>query len=1481
MLQVLHGEAIAICIEEPGVDGAEFLLRRDSGREYWQAKRQVLSQGNWSLRLLKTKGVLDFFLERLRAGDSCVFASMSDAPELRVLAEKARNAESWEVFHNVFLRAGGRENFDELRSQWNSLPDKEVFNCLRRIRVEAAGECTFESLLTCVARVTFAGPPQTALAVLQQVYLSSVHQTLSAEAIQQHLKSYGVQRRAFMLSAADRDALFGITDAYIAGQRSRLIRGRLLERQIAAEVVKRVTDTEQSLDLVLVGRAGVGKSGCLLQVVEGLRRLGLPILAFRLNGVSPVSSPQALGKELNLPESPAVVLARAFPGKPIVLAIDQLDFMSATSGRHPAFFDVIAAVVEEVRGLRASNRVHLVLACRQFDFENDHRFRRLLSPDQPPILIGPLTEREVTDVITAEHPGAARLSPRQLELLQLPQNLSLFIEAGLVAKEAPSFITQKDLFDCYWETKCRAVSAACPDGGAQWLSLIKLLTEEMSVRQELSVPKARLDGFSPALLGAMVSEGVLTFDKQRYGFGHESFFDYCFARSIASRNAKLLTFLESDDQQLFRRAQLRQVLVYLRDDDPARYLCSVPEVLRSDKVRSHLKLLVLELLASFPNPLDEELGVLLPYLEEELDCRRHQKANPNRIGSRAFDTFFASRSIFSAAKRLGYIERWLNSGEPWLEDLMALYLRWQAFQHADAVAELLEPCAGKGGQWAIRLRHIMEWGNLGKGRRFFDLFLRLLDDGTLDDAGSRFGSNGTFWGTLGDLAECQPIWLAELAAHWLDRRVAVGLAAGGAEQGVSLGMEFGVEELSSSAEAAPKEYLEQVLPAILRAAQAFACKDTGALSRDGVWWSRYRGEHVGVGEAYLVACESALRCMGKGDPDSLRPFVTELRSQPLHTANHLLLTAYLVAPTSFAEEALQLLADEPGRLLCGFEDSAHWVSRCVIEQCSPHCTEETYRRLEAAVLAYTTEYERSEEGSAYRGHAAYCLASGLPPSRRSTAMKEQYAKWQEMFSEPDGPPRGIRAYSVVSPIPRDVAEGFSDGEWLEAIAEHNADRGMPDWKNPERGGASEFAALMHEFVQKDPERFARLCLRFPQDTHPSYLMNVLYGLNGAVVAPSLKCDVARRTFESTSKACLKAALDVLGGLGDFKLPEDAMDFIRRMATTHPDPEAARCEHDISIDESHLASEGINSVRGRAAEAIGKLVRRNLGCLGAFSTTIDLLVDDTSISVRTCVVSTLSAVAAHDAPRALTLLERLVQGDSPLLATNSVHSFVGAGLRTHLAEVRPFILRMLASKYKEARRSGGVLACLARLYHRSAGDLAEIAFAGDIQCRLGATTVAKDNFTNSDCKEWCECKLKILFNDPEADVRKEAARCFWWLWHQPLLPLDNFDSLIRAFVESSAFGEEPTFLLHALEDTQQRVPSVILAICEQFVAKCAEQARDIRTSLAADEHTVGKLVFRAYAQFESEELRGRTLNLIDRMCEEGLQSAGQHLGEFER
>jgi hypothetical protein len=1160
--------------------------------------------------------------------------------------------------------------------------------------------------------------------------------------------------------------------------------------------------------------------------------------------------------------------------------------VSTTSGRHPDFFDTVAALISEVRGLRSEAEIHLILSCRQFDFEHDARLRAVLPKGESPFKIGELSEAEVRSVLAAEGADVSRLTPPQLKLLLTPQNLALFIESGLVRDNRPSFLSQKELFDAYWQAKRTALAAAWPAEAGEWKPILETLTREMNDAQELSVPKARLDALSPHFLGVMVSAGVLTFDGRRYGFSHESFFDYCFARTFAGGQQELADFLEADPQHLFRRTQTRQVLVYLRDDNRARYVRNVEPLLTSDRIRSHLKLLIIEMIAAFPDPGDDEWAILLPRIQSQLDCLRRNETNADRIAARAFDSFRASRTLFGVADRLGYVGRWLNSGEPHLENVMVTYLRWQTDEHGDRVAELIEPFAGRGGEWTARLRYMMEVHDLGRSRRYFDLFLRLLDDGTLDEARDRFISNGTFWSMLYGFSKERPDWCAEVAARWLDRQVARAIAnrQEGQPPNVSMHDEAGVHDLFESARNAPHEFLAHVLPSVVRASEATAYRQEQDFPRDSIWSFRMTGPHISLDMAYLSACETALEIIGKQSPENLRPFIALLRSSRTNTANGLLLNAFREAGEQFAEEAMTLLCAEPTRLDCGYLDSSHWISKCLIEECSPHCSPDTFAALEAVLSGYTTDYERSKDGAEIRGRASFTLLSALAPSRQSPETSKRIADLAAQFRTPDSAPRGIRCYTVVSPISEEAAKEMSDTDWLAAMAEYRGVGHHRDWAHPEIGGEQELAGMMQKFVERQPERFAKLALRFPPGTDSSYLMNVLYGLKEAAIPAALKLEVVRKVFDLDDQGCLNAAADLLSKIvGEF-LPQDAIDFLIRLAQ-HPNPDRelwrAEKEGEIAYFSGDILTCGINTVRGRTAEAIRDLLFTDRRYLDAFLTTIERLVWDPSISVRACAASTLLAVAVHDADKALSLFNTLSETEDALLATHFAEDFIRRGLPKYFATMRPHIERMLDSKQDKVRQAGARLACLARLTHKDADDLASIALNGDAASRLGMAEIAEHNLTHRDCRAWCEETLAVLFDDADAAVRQKSARCFWHLWQNPELPLADYDSVIARFLKSAAFAEDPSYLLYTLQDSRQKLPEVVLDVCEHFVERCAAQARDIRTHRAADEHTVGPLVFRAYQQLATQRPQLRALRLIDRMCEEGLDSAAKNLLEFER
>ena len=100
----------------------------------------------------------------------------------------------------------------------------------------------------------------------------------------------------------------------------------------------------------------------------------------------------------------------------------------------------------------------MIVVCREFDWKNDDRQRRLAPPDSTKqVEISEFPYDEVVSILTDEGFDTASFRKGQLQLLRLPQNLSLFLEADFGASPRPVFGTAKELFDRYWNAKRKAV----------------------------------------------------------------------------------------------------------------------------------------------------------------------------------------------------------------------------------------------------------------------------------------------------------------------------------------------------------------------------------------------------------------------------------------------------------------------------------------------------------------------------------------------------------------------------------------------------------------------------------------------------------------------------------------------------------------------------------------------------------------------------------------------------------------------------------------------------------------------------------------------------------------------------------------------------------------------------------------------------------------------------------------------------------------
>jgi hypothetical protein len=1467
MAEVMEERAESIRLEPPGKEGegAEFWLRKGDITEYHQVKRQYGRYGRWNLAELEAKPrkVLSHFFDKLNDSDAwCVFVSTQAAYQLDELSNRARGSTCFEEFDQVFLKDDKNSKvFNDLCDRWN-VPDNktEAYEALKRIRVETVSEnflrTTVESHLTALVD----GNPADVKDILAQFALHKVHQELIALNIWNHLETRGYRPRQWGKDPRVLEAIKAQNDRYLSPLRNEVIAGVTILRDEVESILDDLVSSDNNKGVLISGEAGVGKSNVILQVVEALHDQGWPVLAFRVDRLNHTQLPDDVGSQLGLPGSPANVLASVSQGQDCVLVIDQLDAVSLASGRNPSFFDCIHEIINQTQ---THPKMRLLLACRKFDIDNDHRLRRLTDKQGAVdvVPIKPLLHETVRGVVDDLGLDSRRLNTKQLDLLSVPLHLRLLSEISEnTTIDALNFGTARDLYREYWSYK-QAVIRERLGRPFQWTRVINTLCDYMSDRQVLHAPEDIIDEYLDDAK-AMASEHVLILDNKNYAFFHEGFFDYAFARRFATSGNDLLSLLISSEQHLFRRAQVRQILLHEREIDFDNYIQDLNALLTCSNIRFHLKKVVFSLLEELTDPREEEWKVIADFIDNSEDPRSREV---QRI-------LYGSVPWFNLLDSLGLIEKWLaDRDKTFVIRARDLLISVQK-KLSNRVSELIEPYIGVSEEWNGRLAYLMQFSDFGAGRRFFELTLKLIDKGILDKVGTENPISDNFWfsGRHINLPENHPDSACELIGHYLKRRLTLTLAAGRFNPFDQNEDSYGdtlKRALLTSAKGAPAEFVAQVLPFMLHVIGFTAESEEHPPYHDSVWIYHDYDWVADAKEAILVAMVSALSDLAVNKPEYFEYIAEQLKDLDFKTVQYLLIRSYAANGEKFVADATDYLCAQITRLETGYISSSHWATRQLLESITPHCSDFQLSRLESAILNYYSEWEQSEEGSYSRGHAQFVLLGGFDSSRRSEPVSRRLEELAQKFgSWPSDPQERVRGGIVRSPISESEADKMTDGEWIEAVARYNYTH--RDHKGSEDhdflvGGAHELSGVLENQAKKDPTRFAELVQRFPDETHKYYFEAILRGISDVGLDVRTVLRACQRCHRLPDHPCGRWICQPIARLAEKPLPNEALDIVAWYATEDPNPEQELWHTKASGGACYyggdISGAGLNSVRGAAANCIGTLIYYDTDRIGYFLPTLEQMVQDPSIAVRSWIVTTLTALLKHDRDLAVQLFQQLCETEDVLLGTYHVERFLKYALQTHFDSLKPILERMLSSEVPEAVRIGARQACLASLYLEEAKPLADLCLSGTETQRLSSAEVFALNLR--EYRPLCEDKLIQLFDDPDDKVRVEATKCFNQFEGDEL---GEYVGLIETFVKSSAFDITRSSLIDALEKTTAKLPNITCQVCERYLDAAGSHSSYERH--AWSDINVSQLILRIYRQTEDEKLIARCLDLIDRIMQ---------------
>ena len=1465
VIDVFLGDFQSITVEAIGEEskGVEFHLQNlDNSLQFHSVKRQKQG-GDWSVAKLcqpdKATGrsmLGDLFNKRqTHASAQTRFVSSTGANELRELSEGADTPSSVAEFRKA-LSPKLVAKFDQSILPICGGDEEFAFGALKNLEVILRVQ---KDLIRSVERridVLFYRTDRSALSpgdlrrMIAEFILSNLGRPIDRARLESFFAENKIGVRDWKTDNTVRQAVTAVNNRYLAVAETELINAAQITRDVVGQIMETLADST-SRGALLIAPGGFGKSCAVVQCLARLSDDRTPFLCLRMDSFQPCNTSRQLGEQLDLPASPAVVLARIADNAPSVLVVDQLDAMSLVSGRNPAMWEVFDELRREVE---AYPNMRVILACRDFDLSHDQRLRKLGDPHSgfTKHTLGKLSRGDVESALMTAGYGHLKLTDRQVEILGVPLHLLLFLQG----EPTKDFTSVAQLYDRYWRRKKQNLRERL-GRETHWNEVIDALVQKMSDQQVLFAPKVVADDWEEDAQ-AMTSEHVLVeFQNQsQYRFFHESFFDYAYARRFSASARGVVEFLESTEQHLFRRAQVRQILAFRRDNDFNRYINDLRELFQSPKVRFHIKRMVASGLSRIDDPRAEEWSIAEPYLFNGDLSRYVSSALRNHIG------------WFDLLDSLGIFEGWLASNDALLNNAAIWYLESRDLhdKSSQRTAELIAPYAARDGEWRQRILRIMSWGKAHKSTEMAAIYLDLVRRGAYDAYnGDHTGSD--FWSQHHDAEKESPRFIIDVLVTWFDRTLDQfddGNSWKFLDNCRQNHSHTGASLVCKAASAEPEYYVAQMLPrvaATILKTEAF--RGGELVNRTWPFLSNY-GEVYDIDDAVLLSLRRSLQHLATHDVATFREHAATITPHPHRTFGYLLLRSWADNPEEFADECAEYLIADQRRLTIGYDswsgggegtvESA--ISRIALKAISPHCSTDHFQQLESRIIGYCDEYER--QTPQMRGYGEFLLLRSLDRSRiakrtalRIEELERKFPEFTDAIVEEDE--TGL-VKCVGSPITQEVAERMTDDQWISAMRKYD---GTTDRL---KGGPIELSRLLAEFARTERIRFASLVERMPDDLHSTYFSAILDGLCSRYANLSADEKAMDQTaIEATptgtflnvidrldllpGRPCGTAICGCIRVLSDRQLPSRALEVVSWYAMNDPDPEIDSWRrYEGGKDDLH--THGINCVRGQAAEAVASLLFDDQSRFEAVRPALVALSKHPVASVRTCAIDAFLALLNFARDLAVQLFLQACEGSAAICATRPFDRFVHYAIYTHYGQLREILQFALNSDNADAVENAARQIILAELGDVDVGDDASKIRSGSETMRKAAVDVYAKNISHDLVGDRCAKRLECFFSDDAESVRREVCSAFFHVSGDRLLQLKEF---ITRFIESKCFQDEPYDLLRALEQSNVRLPEIVCRAAERVLEFLGEEGTHIayRGSMVA--HGISTLVVRQYEQ----------------------------------
>ena len=1330
LLDLIQERLSSVEVERLGEEGigVEYIANElGGGRRYYQCKVSNGSNNYWRPSDLKRHNVFQIAKSHIISGEKCVYHFISPLAYdgLDSLCDRAKTC------YNVIDFVQNQLTNPKLRGWWEK--SKKYFNCandeetiflLSRCKFEQIpyGSDTIRNLESRIDLLFVRETPETpsSIRIHLENYVNDGHRwgkPITAQALVAWLQEKGYHQR--MLSHDER-GLTRVQELNRLYQESfRPIGAALFHRKESERILDYIFEGNS---VIVLGKAGSGKSGCIHEVEKTLESQGIVHLVLSLDKYRPEKLPDKYGQDLGFMDSPVTSLHRLAAGEPCVLIFDQLDALRWTNAGTSKALDICKEMIQQAEQLNCceNGKIRFVFVARTFDYETDPGLRNLFEKNEKnkiqwqTIKVDLLSEEEMMNLLGDLY---GLLSPRLRTLLRTPSNLYVWERIDTDSKN--SITNLRQLMEHWWEetkTDCKEKGFSperidnCRDR----------LVSIMQAKEQLSLPNLLFESESQEI-EALSSQGLLSESEEKISFVHQSFFDFFSVKRLLDKiyeDGKHLPELISDrDKQTPDvRYQLLMLLQYLYDVDQSAFLTECQNLLESPDIRNYFQCCAFDIFGQIEEPNQALQELIFKLYKDE------------KWHSYVFQTVFFGHPQFIQLLDKSY------PNYIWYHVEGCALLRSAIYQDPELVLSILQK-QGTSSFTHADLYDILSAVPPDRSEKAFAMRLDLLRE----DSDFLREEYDLYQMIKSNSALAIPMIQIIIEAD-SDKRKS---------------LHFPEEK---HLQVFAKNNAEEIVDKLLISAMQVAAKEENAYRYfDNKWITRYHS--VTVEREIIHLIQIALSTISKNNPGKFFQILEECpEKSPIRV--ELMLHAMENLSTGYADQVITWLLDDFNNRAfdkTGNEKTELSCCKRVIERFSPFCQIEIFYQLETFLCQWSLSAEimrtlfkervrtqHTEGGGNYYasfwGDFQFVLLPALDSTRTSIYTKRLIGVLRRKF--PNGThffdlSRITMAHFINSPI-ESHRNRLSDKSWVRLITDMSKTPVKVSSRRWEQGIESTpelFSQSLAQAAKDDPVRFAKLSLKFSSNVHEMFIDAIINALGSSDISLELACRVLRRFCVNPSKKLAVSFARVIEQRAQEDWPQDILQQLVDIAQRHEDPlpdvlPAYSTKIDVNQSCESLWLGSVNCARGRALHAINALLWSQPALKELFKDVSQSAVNDPNLSVQFAAMYCAVPWFNIDKEFSEHLFIQLIDKDFRTLAAPSAWQ----------------IVRLCYSKNPNYYR--GILV-----------KAAESAVTDLSTCALKAITI----LTEED--DWMMDKLlSFSLNKAQADaVCRQAAECFDYEW----------------------------------------------------------------------------------------------------------------------